>query len=221
MRGLPETTVEQLREELLHEPVLELWRVHINADHPTEPEHILRIVRHDEPVRFEGEVFHPYAVGREAYQEDTAGSLPEVRLAIGNETRLLAQYIDEVHGQREIRVELIAVLKSQLTIPGAAVTVRFVVSKIAVNDRVVGLTLESYFRRQVQIPQRTLRTGRCVHAFGDDLCGYNRQAVGAGYQTCGRTPHECDLRGQDEGRRGIHFRHPERGGFFPALRKVR
>lgn len=191
---------------------VELWTIDLNGTLG------LFITSHTASVTFNGQVYQRAAITREVIDKDTRGSIPSLRVSIGNidgQAVLLAgQY--PLSG-RTVTVQLVNT--ATIGTATAVITERYAFQECEANDLWLVCTLGILSPMDIPFPRRRFQRNRCDNVYGDDLCGYDRTRAGA-LATCDLTYNQsngCSVHGDDEVAAGRPRQHTHNFGGCPSL----
>ncbi len=148
-----------------------------------------------EEVEFDSITYTPFSITFEAIGEQTGGQVDEVKVTVGNVTRLIQNYL-ELYDFRGKKVRILQVFADIIDEPDAFLEDIFYVDKWEQpNDEVIVFTLSSRFNcRDVKLPKRLFVRTSCPWEFKSADCGYAGDAV-----TCDRTLQNCRALGNTVG----------------------
>ena len=146
--------------------------------------------------------YYPAAIVHSGTLQDAQSGLPSIELTIGANTpeanNLLSTLIDSNDGFLGNPVRIILISSFELDNEQAGVTDNAEVVSATVNNQAVGISVSSASIFERKFPPSVYSKVKCRANFGDDVCGYNLNASGAGFTLCGNTLIDCTLRGDDE-----------------------
>ncbi|MEL6713641.1 MAG: hypothetical protein AAFP86_07700 [Planctomycetota bacterium] len=162
-------------------------------------------------------VFYPAPLTIDGLRETSEGDLPQISIGVGVAGPGVLELIDARNGLARNPVLVELVHGTELITPGAGIAFEGVVTGCSVSSSAVSIKVSSPNLTRSQFPRQVYRRVGCGHVFGDGLCGYDRSAPGALFQTCPRTLTACIERGEDEKARGLGDKHPRNFFAFPGM----
>ena len=172
-------------------------------------------------------VYYPAPIVHSGVIQDAQSGLPSIDVTIGANTpeanELISVLVDVNEGYVGSPVRIIVVSALELGNPDAGVTDIAEVVGCTMKNEAVGFTVSSASIFQRRFPPGTYSKTRCKEIFGNEGCGYNINAPGAGFTTCANNLSDCTERGDDEeANPAVAARqHPDRFGAKPAIPRLR
>ena len=171
--------------------------------------------------------YYPAPIVHSGVIQDGESGLPSIEITIGANTpetnELLSVLVDTNEGYVGSPVRIIVVSSLELANVDAGVTDEAEVVGCTMTNEAVGLTVSSASIFERRFPPNIHSKTRCRWIFGSGECGYNINAPGAGFTTCGNNLTDCTERGDDEeANPAVAVRqHPDRIGAKLAIPRLR
>lgn len=164
--------------------------------------------------------YYPAPIVHSEVEEQTDGSLPTITITVGNAGALTGSVLDASLGfvGQPVRIQLVSSL--DLANPVPAIRQEGEVVSATVKSDAISFEVSAFNLYQLQFPPFVYSRRRCRWVFGSGECGYDLDASGAAFTTCGKTLENCKERGADELARGLPQLHPARFGGFPGIPRV-
>lgn len=205
------------------EPFLWLYEIKIPGILTTDPAEPLRLTSFDRSVEFGFDdagaplLWSPAPVDNTGFRVTKEGDLPVSKLSVGFSGYNMLADIDARDGLTDAPVEMRLLNINDLSdVDAGAIFVGEVMSCSATTKGVqLEISAPSMLRRQ--FPRKLYGRRICGRVFGDGGCGYDKDAPGAAFSTCGNTLTDCEARGADEKARGFVVLHPRRFNAQPGI----
>ncbi len=163
--------------------------------------------------------FQPFPIEVSDIDENAEGDLPQLQIAVGNQTRFLAKYFEIPPEEEALVGSVVYGFLVNLYDTTQFLTYAFRCKQAVLTNEVCTLHLEFPSPLKRRVPQDRVNPSLCRLKFGTGTterpspCGYVINAVAA-FTTCGRTLPDCIARGADEAARNIPVLHPQRFSGF-------
>ena len=206
-------------------PFIWLYELQTSEDPPTR----YRLTNFNQQVQF-GEdsggtplIYYPAPIAHGGISQTSEGDLPsiEISLTTGGAFWLTAA-VDAADGFIHNPAKIMVVSALELDSPDAAIVEDVVVTNVSMDNQTITLSVSAFNVFKARFPPFQISKRRCRWLFGSSECGYNINAVGAGFTSCGYTVNDCIVRGDDEEANvnvGVRT-HPARYGGFPGTPRV-
>ena len=166
-------------------------------------------------------VYYPAPIVHSGVEQSGEGDIPTIKVTLSTGGMFaITSMIDSWGGMIGQRARIIVVSSRELDNPNIEAAAMIEDARIvnaAMNDRAVTVSISAFNLFKSRVPRFLYSRRRCRWIFGACECGYNVQAGGAGFSTCGYTLEDCEARGDDELTNLGVRRHPERFGGFPGI----
>lgn len=220
--ALNQTTLEKLREENRGDVMLELWKLTLEATPLATT--VLPIVAQSEPIEYQGVTYLPFDIQRGSLNQDSDGTIQEVRIDLSNVRRDFVEWLEDPDGPQLLgqEVRMVGVFYSETLLQFTAYEYLWTVGGATVDDSVVSLQLEASGLGEEDIPPDRYQRGGCRWRYRSPECGFEPDPNGdPKFFTCGYRLRDCIERGDDEVARGFPRQHPNHFGAQPGiLRRV-
>lgn len=161
--------------------------------------------------------YSPTPIIHSDVEEGSDGSLPTITITVGHAGPIVASTVDSANGfvGQPIRIMLVSSL--DLSASKAVIRQDGEVVAASITPRGIAFRISAFNLYQLQFPPYIFARRRCRWIFGSAECGYNTDAVGAGFSVCEKTLDACRARGDDEVSLGLPRQHPARFGGWPGI----
>ena len=161
--------------------------------------------------------YSPTPIIHSDVEEGSDGSLPTITITVGHAGPIVASTVDAANGfvGQPIRIMLVSSL--DLSASKAVIRQDGEVVAASITPRGIAFRISAFNLYQLQFPPYIFARRRCRWIFGSAECGYNTDAVGAGFSVCEKTLDACRARGDDEVSLGLPRQHPARFGGWPGI----
>ena len=161
--------------------------------------------------------YSPTPIIHSDVEEATDGSLPTITITVGHAGPIVASTVDAANGfvGQPIRITLVS--SFDLGASAASIRQNGEVVAASITPQGIAFRVSAFNLYQLQFPPFIFARRRCRWIFGSSECGYNTNAVGAGFSICEKTLDACRARGDDEVSLGLPRQHPARFGGWPGI----
>jgi len=168
------------------------WLILLDIALPQPPADplIVRLVKNNEDITFQGHVYTAFPFDIEATQSDSAGQIPTVKLSISNVTRTLQGYIEGYHGGLGAAVTVTVVNSELLTEDYAELQMTFEVLESDSTSQFITFMLGAPNPLRKRFPLYVAIARHCNWRFKARECNYSGSDT-----TCKRTLDDCKSKG--------------------------
>jgi len=146
----------------------------------------LKIAGFDQDVTYQGEVYSKFPVTHEFIGENNQGQIDQVKVQLGNVSRLIQSYLEQ-YDLRGNRVVIRMVWLDRLDDPDAHMDDVFYIDSYSADQQNVEFTLTGKFDvLGVDLPGRRYARNYCSWKFKSPECGY-----AGGELSCNKTKQRC------------------------------
>jgi lambda family phage minor tail protein L len=147
----------------------------------------LYLAEWSEDITFNGQVYVAFPITHDDIGENSQNQTDEIRITVGNVSRLIGSYLIDYEGLIGIKVKITIVWLNKLDNPDSKVEWTYYVDNTKSNERDVSFILRPKVNAlSIVLPARTYSRNYCQWKFKSYECGYAGEAT-----TCNRTKQRC------------------------------
>lgn len=199
-RNITEAFRGQLGAEYTTDPFAWLLEIRVPTDPVTRYRlcNQKRVVEYGENSAGEAITYYPAGFTVSTLEETSDGSLPEIKVEIGNASLELRQTLEDYNGLVDQDVILRLVNLALLNDTGHGITWQGQMGEPTITAQGISFTISAVNLTERTFPGRRHVAAVCKHPkFGEGACPYPVADAGAAYSTCPRSYEACVARGTD------------------------